>query len=198
MAKQEHVSEERWRMFCAIELPQEIRARAAAHIALLRSAVPDARASWDRAEKLHITTKFLGEIEVSRVQALSEAAGRAAREASPFDLTLEGAGVFPPRGLPKVLWLGITDAAGALAFLQLSLEETCAAAGFAREARPFHPHLTIARLRSTQGARRLAERHKEMGFQAAGFAVADLVVIRSELGPAGSRYTVVSRHRLGQ
>ncbi|HEY0005126.1 MAG TPA: RNA 2',3'-cyclic phosphodiesterase [Pyrinomonadaceae bacterium] len=191
-------TEELWRVFCAIELPPHLRERAAEHSARLRAAMPEVRASWDRAEKLHLTIKFLGEIEPYRVQLLEQAAERVGSEAEPFELVLEGTGAFPPRGLPKVLWLGIKDPAGALLGLQRSLEETCAAAGFPRETRPFHPHLTLARLRTPHGARRLATLHMKTLFQPARFPVTDLLVIRSELGPGGSRYTELSRHRLGQ
>src|SRR5919202_6095937 len=92
--------EERWRVFCAIALPSEVRARATDHIARLREAVPDARASWGRAENLHITLKFLGEVEQSRVPKLSSAAARAAESVQAFNLSIEGAGAFPPHGPP--------------------------------------------------------------------------------------------------
>lgn len=185
------------RVFCAIELPVEVRARAAEHIARLREAVPEVRASWERTEKLHITLKFLGEIAPASVEALSGAASSATRNTQPFTLALSGTGAFPPRGDPRILWLGIGDSSGALIELQSRLEEECAVAGFAREKRPFHPHLTLARIRAPQGARRLAQAHRETGFEAMEFAVADLIVMRSELGAGGSRYTEISRHRFG-
>ncbi len=182
------------RVFCAIELPAGVRARAAEHIARLRLAVPEVRASWERTEKLHITLKFLGEIAMERVEALSGASSSATRNTPPFTLALASAGAFPPRGLPRILWLGIDDSSGALTGLQSRLEEECASAGFARDERPFHPHLTIARIRAPQGARRLASRHQEIDFEAMEFAVADLVIMQSELGAGGSRYTEISRH----
>jgi 2'-5' RNA ligase len=68
--------------------------------------------------------------------------------------------------------------------------------GFAKEARPFHPHLTIARLRQPDNARALTAAHKQMEFEPLEIAVTELVVIRSELSSAGSTHTVVSRHQL--
>jgi 2'-5' RNA ligase len=177
-------------------LPAEVRARAADAIARLRDAVPEARASWERVEKLHITLKFVGEIAPDSVAALSSAAANAARMSEPFILKLSGAGAFPPRGLPRILWLGIQDSSGALAQLQSHLEDECATAGFTREERPFHSHLTLARIRSPQGARELARLHQETVFEPIDFPVTDLLVMRSELGPGGSRYTEVSRHKL--
>lgn len=193
---QSRMKAERWRVFCAVELPPEVRARATEHIARLREAVPETRAGWEREEKLHITLKFLGEIEAQRVAALSQAAARATQSAQPLTLSLENAGAFPTHGAARVLWLGIKDAAGGLVRLQQSLEDECASEGFQREERAFHPHLTIARVRAPQGARRLAALHREMGFPPVEFQVTKLVVIRSEMGAGGSRYTGVSRHQL--
>jgi RNA 2',3'-cyclic 3'-phosphodiesterase len=194
---QAEVNHESWRVFCAVELPPQVRARAADHAARLRERSTEARASWPRADNLHLTLKFLGEIVKERVEALSNAAESAAQSINPFDLTLEGAGAFPPRGSPRVLWIGINDASGGLVRLQSRLEDECAAAGFAREERPFHPHLTLARIRAPQGARELARLHRETGFAAIEFPVTSLLVMRSELGAGGSRYTEISRHAFG-
>lgn len=195
---QTEASDARWRVFCAVALPHDLRELAAKHIALLRQAMPDVRASWDRAEKLHITLKFLGEIERGRVPALSRAAERAAQTIEPFELAIEGAGTFPPHGSPRVLWLGVRDSSSSLTRLQHQLEEECARENFKREERPFHPHLTIARLRSPKGSRQLAALHKETGFQMQTFHVSELLVIRSELGAGGSRYTEISKHKLNE
>jgi 2'-5' RNA ligase len=184
------------RVFCAVELPVEVRERIAEAIARLREAAPGVRASWERTEKLHITLKFLGEIAPERVEALSNAAERTSKLSPPFTLKVEGAGAFPPRGLPRVLWLGIVDLQGALIRLQKSLEDECVAEGFAREERPFRPHLTLARIRAPQGARELAKLHQENNFEPVEFPVSDLTVLRSDLSPRGSRYTEISRHDL--
>lgn len=187
-----------WRVFCAVELPGEVKSRVAEHIRRLRSEFPHARASWEKPEKLHVTLKFLGETEPSRVEDLSGAASLAASHVEPFRLTIDETGAFPPHGQPRVLWLGIEDASGRLAVLQRSLEDACAAAGFPREPRPFKPHLTLARLRSPQGARELAAAHREAQFEPQTFNVSELVLMRSELGPGGSRYTPLSRRPFGR
>lgn len=188
--------DEKWRMFCAINLPHELCDRLQEHIARLRETVPDARASWNRDDNLHLTIKFLGEVAIDRVANLSLAAGRAVAGLKPFKLAVEGCGAFPPRGQPRVLWIGIKDSTEELARLYTRLEEECTSQGFAPEPRPFHPHLTIARLRNPQHATHLAASHKELGFVRMDFGVGELVVIRSELGSEGSRYTEISRHAL--
>jgi 2'-5' RNA ligase len=183
-----------WRLFCAIDLPEEAKASVAAHAAHLREAILQARASWERPEKLHLTVKFLGDVKVARVESLKLAAERASLSVAPFKLTIGGAGAFPPHGPARVLWLGVADTDGGLARLQNSLEDECAVAGFPREKRDFKPHLTVARLRAPSGARALADAHRAAHFEPQTFRVSELVVIRSEFGAEGSRHTALSRH----
>jgi len=190
------VKETHWRTFCALELPTELSARASNHITRLRSELPQISASWNRDGRFHITLKFLGEIPQSHVREVSEAADRAVEEISPFKIVVEHAGVFPKHGPPRILWIGITDSEGKLERLQARLDEECAKRGFAKGDRPFHPHLTLARLRRAEGARSLALKHKELGFEPVEVNVSELLVFRSELGQAGSKYTVISRHSL--
>ena len=187
---------ELWRVFCAIELPHDVRARVAEHIAKLRAAQPAARASWARDEGLHITLKFVGEIQPYKVPSVSTAAERSSHLVEPFSVVLDSTGTFPTRGTPRVLWIGAEDPSGNLAKLQQNLEDECASAGFARNDRPFHPHLTIARQRAPQGARTPAVLPRETHFESAVFPATELVVIRSELGYEGARYTAISRHKL--
>ena len=184
------------RVFCAVELPDEAREAAAAHASRLRRDFPEARASWARPASLHITLKFLGELAAARVGELARAAGAAVEGFGPFSLTVEEAGTFPPRGAARVLWLGVRDGSGWLASLQRRLEEECGAAGFPREPRAFKPHLTLARLRAPKDAHALSEAHRRSTFGPHAFTVSELVVMRSELGPGGSRYTPLSRHAL--
>ena len=182
------------RVFCAVELPEEIRAAVAAHASRLRREFPDARASWARPEGLHITLKFIGEVEASRVEALSRAASAAVEGVEPFRLSIEEAGTFPPRGAARVLWLGVKDESKRLAQLQHRLEQECEGEGFTREPRAFKPHLTVARLRTPQDSHALSEAHRRSVFGPYQFEVRELLVIRSQLGPGGSRYTPLTRH----
>lgn len=182
-----------WRIFIAIELPSSVRQKLKAHIDRLRSALPDVHASWVREENLHLTLKFLGDTPITKVEALGQAAQRAATTVFPFEINVEGCGAFPPKGQPRVLWVGLGDPSGQLASVRTALEAECADAGFPREKRPFHPHLTIARIRKPHDSRHLAAAHKEMGFDRETVRASELAVIRSELRSEGSRHTVISR-----
>ena len=186
------------RLFCAVELPGAARAAAFAHLTRLRESLSaPARVSWEREEKLHVTLKFFGDVSVEKVEALTAALSRAVGSVEPLALKLQGAGVFPSPGRPNVIWIGVTDEEGGLARLHARVEEACAAAGFPPERRPFHPHVTLARVReANRETRHLAHRHVELGFGAAGFDVREIVLMRSEPGPGGSVYTPLSRHEL--
>lgn len=189
---------QQWRVFCAINLPGEVREKVLAHSLKLRQAAPEAQVSFSRPDNIHLTIKFLGDISVSRVDSLSNAAANAASGFEPFAMRVQGSGTFPTRGAPRVLWIGIEDVHGRLDELYSRLEDECAKAGLGKEARAFHPHLTLARLRKPEGARALAEAHKQMQFGPIEFSVSELLVIRSELSSAGSKYTTISRHRFGE
>ena len=184
-----------WRLFIAIELPADVRQKITQHIDLLRNELPDVRASWIRENNLHLTLKFFGDVPVERVEAASAALKGAANKIQSFEIQIDGCGAFPPQGRPNVLWMGIDDPSGSLQRLHGALEDECAKAGFEQDQRPFHPHLTIARIRNPQNARQLAALHQETAFNTLPVKVSDVCLIRSELNPEGSRYTIVARHQ---
>jgi RNA 2',3'-cyclic 3'-phosphodiesterase len=187
------------RLFCAVELPADVRARAAAHAARLRSSMGDkVRASWEREEKMHVTLKFFGDVDPRRVAQLSDALSRSAARSAPFTPRLAGRGVFPSASRPGVLWLGVEDDSSQLSSLQQDIEDECERAGFPRDARRFHPHVTLARLRvANADTRRLARLHVDSEFEPVAFKVNELVLIRSELGARGSAYTAILKAGLG-
>ena len=185
-----------WRVFCAVELPAEVRARLEDHMRRLRKEVPDAAASWGRVENIHLTLKFFGNIEVKRIQEISEAAERAVKEFSTFRIDVGGVGVFPRSSRPQVLWIGVADPSGHLSALQERFENECAAEGFPKEDHAYKPHLTIARLRKPEGARDLAEAHLKMQFEQIEIDLKEIVIFRSELSPNGSKYTALSKHHV--
>ena len=186
---------ETWRVFCAIDLPPDLKQKLADHANRLRQEV-QVKASWTRPDNVHLTIKFLGNIAAANVARLSQAATRATQSLPPFNLTAEHCGVFPTHGPPRVLWIGVSDPEGKLMRLHAQLEEECAIAGFPIEARPFHPHLTIARLRHSTNARTLGAAHRSLDFEPSEIKASELLVIRSELGEAGSKYSVITRHPL--
>ena len=182
------------RIFTALEISEATRQKAADYINYLRQKYPQTRGGWDKPEKMHLTMKFLGEVDEDRLARLTGAVERAAREIPPFSLRIAGTGVFPSRRQARVLWLGVRDEMGVLQKLNEKLESECGARGLAGEKRSFKAHLTIARLK--ERAVGLVEAHLSENFEAAEFEVSEIVVFSSELRQTGSVYTVISKHQL--
>jgi 2'-5' RNA ligase len=185
-----------WRLFCAFELPESVRSRIDQHGRKVREAVPEAAASWSRAENIHLTVKFFGNVDQAKVPVITAAAARVVKEFSSIQIEIGTAGVFPRPSCPQVLWIGVSDPSGALLSLQQRLEDEFARKGFAKENRAFRPHLTIARIRKPQNADRLAQTHLGREFSNLPVTLNELVLFRSELSSKGSKYTSISRHRL--
>src|ERR1051325_9410679 len=101
-----------WRLFCAVELPDDVRARLQEHIARLRKEFPDAAASWSRVENIHLTLKFFGNVAVDRIPQILTAATRATEQFSQFEIEVGKTGVFPRPSRAQVLWIGVSDPLG--------------------------------------------------------------------------------------
>ncbi len=130
------------RAFVALNLPPAVReALWAATAAVRDQGLP---VKWVRGDGIHLTLKFLGEVEDERERELVAALARAAQGARALPLALGGFGVFPDFRRPRVVWAGIAPEPG-LELLQHRVEQEFAALGFASEARPFRPHVTLGR-----------------------------------------------------
>jgi 2'-5' RNA ligase len=175
------------RTFIAIELPDSIKSRIAKLQEPLRKI--DAKVSWTNPSNIHLTLKFLGNVETSRSERVSEAVARAAAGISPFTLEAGGAGCFPSSRNPRVLWIGLPDVPDALKQLHSNIETEMDRDGFPKEKRRFSPHLTIGRIRTPHNATLVAELLAASGFERENFAVKEVVVMRSDLKPTGSIYT---------
>lgn len=131
---------------------------------------------WTAPENLHVTLKFLGEVEEPRLSAVKEALGRIKQP--PFEMGVEGMGTFP-----RIVWVGCTGPVGPLA---AAVEEACTALGFERERRAFTPHATIGRLKDPRAGRRLKlDPEAAFGRQ----RVESFRLMKSLLGPDGPVYS---------
>ena len=176
------------RAFLAVELPEALRQEVADFEADLQRAGADVK--WVAPANLHLTLKFLGNVAEERVSSLTEALGQACASHSPLTLTLEGIGAFPKTTAPRVLWVGTGEGKEPLAKLARQVEEACMALGFPAEERPFSPHLTIGRTRSTRGIARLIKQLQVAEFRGATPApVSRVTFFQSTLGPHGPAYT---------
>jgi 2'-5' RNA ligase len=129
------------RLFVAIELSEEIRKRLVAIQETLRAHAP--RLNWTRAENLHLTLKFLGEVRDADVPRLTEALATV-RASAPIEISATHVQCFPPSGRIRIISAGMPRVP-ALLRLAGDIDDACLAAGFPKEGRPWTPHITIGR-----------------------------------------------------
>lgn len=174
------------RAFVAIPLEGEVCRRLVGWQSGLRRAVSGIK--WVEAENLHLTLKFLGEIEVGRIGAVATALGTALAGTPRLELRFVGLGAFPSPSAPKIIWAGVHPEGGALAAARRAVEAALAALGFPREARAFVPHLTVGRVRGRPDPR-LPEELARAGDRTWGTVTAGQVVLmQSTLTPRGPIY----------
>ena len=126
------------RLFIALDLPSAIQASLCNMACEIKGVRPVPR------DQLHLTLKFIGDVEKKALISLKEALMPVRSPA--FHLNLLGVGYFPPRGTPRIVWAGISPQRELL-MLQSSIEQTLGNLGYAKEERPFSPHITLARLK---------------------------------------------------
>ncbi len=183
------------RLFVAIELDERVRARLRQVQEGLRRASEGVR--WIPAEQLHITARFLGEVSDGDVPMITEAVSRAATGAEPFEMTLAGAGCFPPRGGVRIVWVGIDEPTGTLLKCVEVLNRELEEVGFPRERRPFSPHITIGRVREDRSGGRIRAGVEPFTFEQVEQSVRSFTLMQSVLSPKGPTYTPLSRPALG-
>jgi 2'-5' RNA ligase len=184
------------RIFIAVDISDEARRRVSEYSEALRREFPDLRVGWEKAEKLHLTLKFLGETTENQLKDLIEIVGKAAVQISNFKLQISETGVFPSLRNARILWLGVKDEKGSLAEISGILESECEKIGFPKEKRKFTAHLTIARLREPQKSKEIALKHLQNKFEPVDFEVSEIVIYESRLQPNGSIYAAISKTNL--
>ncbi|WP_419161215.1 RNA 2',3'-cyclic phosphodiesterase [Candidatus Palauibacter sp.] len=183
----------RSRLFVAVRLPPRVReslARATRTLRTLEGVRPV------RVEQLHLTVRFIGEMERSHEASLARELAAGTADLTRFALRLHSAGVFPSLRRAKVIWLGVDEASG-LAALHRSVEDAVVRAGVAPERRPFRPHMTVGRIRGTPPPVGLAEEITRVRFETT-VQVDRVSLMRSELLPRGARHTEVDSWSLAE
>lgn len=183
------------RLFVAVNLPAAERRRIHREASSLRERELPVR--WVDPSNYHVTLKFLGEVRREKVDVVKEAVRKAALGNGPFEAQVGGFGAFPTIRRPRVLWVGV-EPSPSLRCLKQDLEWVLADAGYERDARAFHPHLTLGRASGDGGAgafRGLDDLTAGMDY-AGSFPVKSLDLMSSGRGPEGPRYRIVSSSRL--
>jgi 2'-5' RNA ligase len=191
------------RTFLAVELPEGLKKSVArvqdqVRAETAKSVPSGVRIQWVRPDSMHLTLKFLGEIEEARVESIRQALAPPMAAFPRFSVEVGGLGVFPDLRMPRVLWVGLSETmAGELGHqpglvsLVEEVEKAMERLGVPRETRQFHPHLTLARLKErtrevgrSLSASGLLTRASAMGT----LPVHAIVLMKSELRPSGAVY----------
>ncbi len=146
---------------------------------------------WVRAEGIHLTLKFLGEIGSGDVEKIGDILKEVCSGLSPFELSTGSVGAFPNIKRPRVIWLGLEGELDKLNTLYLRVEKACKSLGFPEEKRDFAPHLTLGRVKERRGKKErlsdlssCADSERELSF-----IVEAVYLYKSELKPHGAIYT---------
>lgn len=175
------------RSFIAIEISSEVRSRARQLITRLSGT--EAKVTWVKPHLLHLTLKFLGDVDLLDIPPVSAAVTEAVADLPPFEIEVRGAGAFPNAARPRTIWLGVNQGQGEMVELHDRVEHALSGMGFRRELRRFRPHLTIGRVRGAQAIGELGELVSQHADFSGGISSVDeLVVMSSELEREGPVY----------
>jgi 2'-5' RNA ligase len=169
------------RLFIAVELPDEVKRV----LGRIRADIPSAR--WVPEEQIHLTLAFLGEVDDAALQQLTEQL--TAIKTPFFELRFSGTGCFPDRRRPRVLWVGL-EPEPLLGVLASKVHEAVLSSGIPQEARPFSPHITLARLK-IPATREVGAFLDQPMKQLPSVAVQEFILFQSRLTPAGAIHTPV-------
>lgn len=178
------------RCFVAVEIPDGVKAALAQVSARLREC--RARASWVRTEHMHLTLRFLGDVDYGKADSFAGHLREALGGIGAFPLQVRGVGAFPNARRPSVVWAGVGPADGALGNVQALCEQAALAIDLPREAKPFHPHITLARIKSIgPNADLTLAIEREAACPAGEFIASSVSLFKCELTPRGPIYTLI-------
>lgn len=179
------------RLFVALNLSQEIRDALQEPLAELQPLGKTAR--WARPEGMHVTLKFIGHVDATKLDAI-RAALATVRSDAPVEMRVRGMGFFPDARRPHVLWCGI-EASANLAPLAAETERALEPLGIPREGRAFAPHLTLARLKDSHGLGKLVQAAERMKSREFGSARAtQFHLFESLTKPSGAEYRKIESY----
>jgi 2'-5' RNA ligase len=183
---------ENFRAFIAIDLPANIRSSLAEAQEMLKSF--GFRAKWVRPQNIHLTLKFLGNIDRGHIHEIIAAMTLTADDFSGLSLFAKEIGVFPNIRRPRVIWAGLNGQLEILKNLQQTLDGHLAGAGFPKETRAFKGHLTLGRLKGKIASDRMKTAIDRLkGFESEAFEISEVILFKSELRPTGAVYTKIER-----
>jgi len=183
------------RLFIACPVPEEIKNKIADLESEFR--VSNADVKWVRPESIHLTLKFLGEVDEDKISEINNKISKAIEGFSVFRAVVEKIGVFPDWKRIRVVWVGIEDGQKELNELSKSVEDKMASIGFKKEKRGFTAHITIGRVRSGRSIDRLIDMvRKKSDISLGAIQISEVLLMQSILRPEGASYKCLERFNL--
>jgi 2'-5' RNA ligase len=175
------------RTFIAVELPEETKEELQGLARQLRRA--GIHASWVKSDRMHLTLRFLGEIDEDQAETVADYLARGYAGRTSFECAVEGVGAFPNVRRPNVVWAGVGPLEGGLADTQAIAEQAALEIGLKPERRRFRPHLTLGRIRKPEQAGHLGRALAPLrSFRGKEFSVGGVTLFSSTLTPEGPIY----------
>ena len=187
------------RCFVAVELDSFIRDNLGALRKQLQTELwgYEKGIKWVKAENLHLTVKFLGDVDDNMIVDVCKACDEAASKHSAFDIEVDNVGYFPPKASARVIWAGVSQGAQELAKLFGSVEDNLEVLGFDKENKPLSPHITLSRIKNSENGRKASSIIDQLETHPFGIqGVEALTLFSSNLTSSGPVYDVVHRAEL--
>jgi len=178
------------RSFIAIEILEDIKDKITEIQQKLKATNADVK--WTEPNNIHLTLKFLGEIDDEKLGKIINLLPSVARGCKPFKIEIGGVGKFPPRGIPRIIWVGCKGGLSAIGSLSKSIDECVSDIGIAKEKREFAAHVTIGRVRTSRNATFLNETIEILSGASFGSQIVKKIVLfKSQLGGTAPVYTAI-------
>jgi RNA 2',3'-cyclic 3'-phosphodiesterase len=173
------------RLFLALPLPATAQAELRSLAHALKRVAPGVR--WVRPEQLHVTLRFLGDVEEAQCNELIKSMNRVT-DTAPFTFNLTGVGAFPNRRQPRVVWTGVGEGKEQVTALAALVENAVKASGLPGEDRSFAPHITLGRVRDSADFTAFWQAAEELKFVGQPVHAMEVRLVWSTLTPAGPVY----------
>ena len=183
------------RCFIAIPLPNQTHQELHKIQSQLKETGADVK--WVKSDNIHLTLKFLGDAEGTKIATISQKLKEIASGYPCFETIIGKLGTFPTLSNPRVIWLGIDKNEDKINNMQKRIEEVLEPLGFPKETRVFHSHLTLGRVRSKKNIQNLTEKIKTLSLpQLVPITVDKMILFQSILKPSGAEYTALEEFGL--
>jgi 2'-5' RNA ligase len=182
------------RTFFAVDTPQHIKVKMTEVQMTLKDS--DADVKWESVEKFHITIKFLGDVFENVLTEMTKKLTDELGGNKPFTATYKGLGCFPNVKNPRVVWIGCENPDGELSKIKDRVEAVTVPYGYPSENRKFSPHITLGRVKSNRGVKDMVDKLEGLEFITEPVNCDEILVMKSDLRPTGSVYTVLNRIKL--